>query len=180
MIAYLTKLGEIVLDILFPPVCMACNAHFEKRRNTVLCLRCENSIEINSAFTCPVCRARLPHALKVCHKEADYVLAAAASYDNLAIQALIWQLKFHRRTSAALALANLLSAYLDILGLDITDFIIIPIPLHRKKLRERGFNQVELIARELIKIRPIPTFVGIPAKVGDCLILISFRGIRST
>jgi len=34
------------------------------------------------------------------------------------------------------------------------DVVVVPVPLHRRKLRQRGFNQTELIAKEALKLQP--------------------------
>jgi ComF family protein len=81
-----------------------------------------------------------------CHKKADYLLASATSYENSTVRALIWQLKFRHRLSVLPELAELLNKTLNNLGMPLQDFVLIPIPLHASRLRERGFNQSELLA----------------------------------
>lgn len=155
MISHLRHLKHIVLEILFPPVCLACNKALTGPSDTEnLCPSCKNDITINTAYTCPVCRGRLPGQKRACHPKADYVLAAATSYESEAIRSLIWRLKFERQTAAVKPLSNIILEFLAYLNLSAEDFIIIPIPLHKKRLRYRGFNQSELIAKELIKSWP--------------------------
>ena len=110
---------------------------------------------MNTAFTCPVCRARLPirafgAPADRCHPDADYLLLAASSYNNPALRALIWQLKFKRRTSAADMLAKLLQKVLQTASVHLRDYICIPLPLHPGRQRSRGFNQAEMISNRIL------------------------------
>lgn len=76
-------------------------------------------------------------------------------YNNELIRQAIWSLKFRRNKRLAKIFAQIL--YDEILEnlsemktfSNFTNPILIPIPLSKQKLRERGFNQSELIAREM-------------------------------
>ncbi len=73
----------------------------------------------------------------------------------------IHQLKYRNLRALAVPLAKLLHDYL------ITDpmpaEVLVPMPLHQKRLRERGYNQSSLLARQLGKLANLPV-------VDDCLI----------
>ena len=72
------------------------------------------------------------------------------------LRELIHLLKYERVLPAAQPLANLLAANIQSLHLRTgeTAPIVIPVPLHASKRRERGFNQAELIARAALKRLP--------------------------
>jgi ComF family protein len=73
----------------------------------------------------------------------------------------IHQLKYKSLRALAGTLAELLSEYL---ATDpIPGEVLVPVPLHTKRLRERGYNQSTLLARETGKLTSLPV-------VGDCLI----------
>lgn len=78
---------------------------------------------------------------------APHILGAAAPYENDAVRSLIHALKFRFVESAAEPLASLLSAYAALLPVRLSEYVVLPVPLGRKRLRERGFNQAELIAK---------------------------------
>lgn len=66
----------------------------------------------------------------------------------------IHELKYQNLRALAVPLAGMLQEYLvaSPLGVD----ALIPVPLHRKRLRERGYNQAELLAQELGKLINMP------------------------
>jgi competence protein ComFC len=166
MLPFLTKVTEHALDMLFPPICLLCSAALAGEEKTrALCENCFSRIPISSALTCPVCRARLAANTKTCHKDASYRLAAAASYDHEPVKSLIWQLKYERRTAAARPLADCLVRHLSSLPVNLTGYELISMPLHPSRERERGFNQAELIAREISRSRGFPLVRGAFARI---------------
>jgi len=73
----------------------------------------------------------------------------------------IYQLKYHNLRVLAAPLAELLRDYL--IDNPMPAEVLVPVPLHRKRLRERGYNQSRLLARELGKLAKLSV-------VDDCLI----------
>ena len=81
-------------------------------------------------------------------------------FDGVIRQA-IHQLKYRNLRALAVTLAKLLNDYLvtnPMLG-----EVLVPVPLHQKRVRERGYNQSSLLAKELGKLTSLPV-------VDDCLI----------
>ncbi|MCH7759767.1 ComF family protein, partial [Patescibacteria group bacterium] len=130
---------SFLLTIIFPPLCLVC-----KKRGEIICQKCFENIQINNGFYCPQCHRRLPEPKNTCHPQVKFVLAAASSYQNQAVRKLIHALKYQNIKQTAEPLVQILSIYLEKIGLidwlKKQDFIIIPIPLHPKKEKERGFN----------------------------------------
>jgi len=78
-----------------------------------------------------------------------------------AIRQAIHQLKYRNLRALAVLLAQLLNDYL--LSSPVPGEVLVPVPLHQKRLRERGYNQSSLLAQELGKLTNLPV-------VNDCLI----------
>lgn len=74
-------------------------------------------------------------------------IVALSSYKDMHIRAAIHLVKFHNHTHATQLLQALLRAHLT--QLHDQKYILIPIPLSPKRLRERGYNQVALIAKKV-------------------------------
>ena len=86
-------------------------------------------------------------------------------FEGMIRQAII-QLKYHHFKALAPSLAQLLVDYLK--SKPLSADVIVPVPLHRRRLKRRGYNQSDLLARELGKGMNIPV-------VDDCL-----RRLRDT
>ena len=140
-------------DIFFPPTCVACGHIIP---SGVICDACINSIDGFDTLFCGTCAARLPDQKKICHKDAPYLLGAAASYHDEPLRALIHALKFQGVAGAAQPLADILVAYAARLRLDLTHYITTPLPLSAQRARARGFNQSALIARLFANTLDIP------------------------
>lgn len=73
----------------------------------------------------------------------------------------IYQLKYQNLKGLTAPLAQLLYDYLK--ASPMPGEILVPVPLHQKRIRERGYNQATLLARELSKLSNLPM-------VDDCLV----------
>jgi len=149
-------------DIFFPPACVGCG---DSILCGVICDTCRHGIDGFDTLFCGTCVARLPEQKKICHKDAPYLLGAAGRYDDEALRALIHALKFQGIAGAAEPLAEILLAYVARLGLDLRDFIAVPVPLSTKRARARGFNQSALIARPFARALGIPCEEHLLARV---------------
>lgn len=135
---------DFLANILFPPACLACR---KRIASGVICKDCLAGISIRDSL---IADPALP-----------YILGAAGYYEDKTLQSLIHHLKFRSIKGAAEPLAELMARYattmLSTANLDLANFVVIPIPLSRRRLRTRGYNQAALIARcfaEKLKISP--------------------------
>ena len=87
-------------------------------------------------------------------------LLRSLGFDGVMRQA-IHQLKYRNLRALAVPLAKLLNDYLS--TNPVPGEVLVPVPLHQKRLRERGYNQSSLLAQELSKLINLPV-------VDDCLI----------
>jgi len=77
------------------------------------------------------------------------------------IRKAIHQLKYHNLKAISPCLAELLADYLQ--SNPLHGEVIVPVPLHPRRLRERGYNQSGLLAQELGKLINLPV-------IEDCLV----------
>jgi ComF family protein len=98
----------------------------------------------NSEARCGLCR-RL---------EPPYVKATAYGSYESGLRELIHLLKYDQVRPAANVLGRMLAEAIEDLQPLFTrvDVLVVPVPLHSRKLRQRGFNQSELIAKAALKI----------------------------
>lgn len=135
---------KMLLNFIFPPLCLHCKRAV---KDGVLCSACLELIECRKTFFCGECLARLPLSQKVCHRNFPYILGAAGNYGDETLRDLIRGLKFQLLSEAAFPLAELLIRYAEGLIPSRKNAIVMPVPLGRRRMRERGFNQSDLIAR---------------------------------
>lgn len=146
---------------LYPPACVLCGSALKEGD---LCSGCADDLPYN-ATACERCALPLPNPAPQC----GVCLQHPPSYDGTVsllryaypADHLILRLKFKARLHLARAMGELLARHLK-RQVKIMPALIIPVPLHRSRLRERGFNQALEIAR------PIARDLGIPVDYKSC------------
>lgn len=154
-----------VISLFFPPRCLACE--LPSNHDQIICLDCLEKIQTIKKPYCMQCGYPLYADATgdflesfVCgdckiHKKW-FDIASAACHYNDQTRRLIHKYKFEGLTGISVFLGKLmLQKYLydDRLG---GEDIIIPVPLHKVRMRERGFNQAELLAKYLFRYASIP------------------------
>jgi len=153
---------KFIIDVLFPPICLNCGKYLNNEENNgFICFDCLNLTVLNTTLFCPICQARLAENAKICHLNSKYLLAAAGDYNDPIIQKLLHFLKYKGFTDIVPILSELVLGYFKNLRLNFDNFIIIPIPLHSKRERQRGFNQAKLLAEYIGKKLDIETIDGL-------------------
>ncbi len=150
--ASLSRLIERCSDLLLAPACVLCGAEAAGSR---LCADCVALLE-HSGPACARCAEPLPMATPLCGKCLQRPPAFDAAWAGFIYRApfdhLVQRLKFNDALSVGRALAPIWSAALRA-RLQAPDAIqpqaLIPIPLHRSRLRQRGYNQAFELARDL-------------------------------
>ncbi len=156
---FLNRIRQFFEDVLFPPLCLLCRAHLKAEEQPEwLCRNCAIPFDFPVGFFCPFCKRRSP-VIPSCHPETRFAGIAPWSYERKIVRELIHLLKYESVKTAALPLGKELGSYLlksmELGGISPTNFVIIPIPLHTRKLRKRGFNQSLLLACAL-ELREVP------------------------
>jgi ComF family protein len=142
------KSKEFLLDLIFPKFCLGC-----KKEGSFLCEDCFSTLEISTS-----------HQKFKGKNLAD--LYFPVNYENFLVKKLIQNFKYPPLIKELKKeLAFLIISHFLLLDKkpDFSDFILVPIPLSKKKLKRRGFNQAEEIAKELAEFLKIPL-------ISDCLI----------
>jgi ComF family protein len=152
VLAQLTKLRGAALNLLFPQFCVGCG-----KEGSFLCNSCLQSLPRIEPPVCSRC-GRPQTKGELCRNCRDWQadidgIRAPFRFDGV-IRTAIHQLKYRNLRAIAPALAQLMSEYLVNNPLD--SDVLIPIPLHDKRLRERGYNQSALLAKELGALMNLP------------------------
>ena len=138
-------LARATLDLLFPPRCVIC-----QRFGSCFCDGCQARV---APLLPPVCEhcGRPMAAAGVCRTCRGVVSAlqgirAAAMFDE-PVRSAIHHLEYKNVRDLAEPLAELLTEAYQRTSPPVDQ--IVPVPLHRRRVRERGFNQAALLARGL-------------------------------
>lgn len=154
----LSKFKEAALDLLFPKWCLGCG-----REGAYICHSCRRRLPEITPALCPVCGKSQIHG-QLCpscvsqRPEIDGI-RSPFRFEGL-IRRAVHELKYRNLRAVATPLAELLNEYLA--KNPMPGEVLVPLPLHPKRLRERGYNQSYLLARELGKLVSLPL-------VSDCL-----------
>lgn len=155
---------QAIADLLFPPVCQVC----ARANGFPLCRHCRQSIRLISPPICLKCGRPIDGSCKVLHtcnlcrrRRPRFACARAAAIYEGTIREAIHGLKFGRRRALASPLGRLMAACAAA-DLELPSArLVIPVPLHPARLRTRGFNQAELLAREVGRILELPVLTNV-------------------
>jgi ComF family protein len=157
-------MAEGVFAVLFPSDCRICGDPLLKISRLPVCQDCLDAIRPIGEGVCRICGERLfsPYAADsaseqrcgMCRRiEPTFARAVAyGSYEN-ELREVIHLLKYSGVRPAANVLGGMLAEAVAKLDSEFEgeSIALVPVPLHRRKLRQRGFNQAELVARAALK-----------------------------
>ena len=151
MATILSSLTGSILDLLFPLHCVVCN-----REGRFLCEGCEATLP---RLKRPYCSVRAaPERERLCHwcaTDPPAIDGIRAPYlMDGAVRDMVYRLKYQNLRAGASDLGRLLAACLE--SNPMPADVLMPVPLHKRRERERGFNQSELLTRETGKRTGIP------------------------
>lgn len=157
-----------LLDLIFPPRCAVCQRvgaavcpsclDSMQPPTRPICSRCGETIRVTTSpvfSLCPDCaKGRGPQ-----HLDGVRVAAIYAG----AVRPAILALKFRGQRRVAESLAPLMGAPFQA-DIHIADMVI-PVPLHASRRRERGYNQAELLARAFAASQGLPVRTDVLVRV---------------
>ena len=170
---------DAILNLIYPDRCFLCATPVARLRDCSVCGNCWDravSLRLKPPW-CPSCglpfQMPLPDAGHLCGscsvETPPFSGARSFGYYSAELSRLVQGFKFERRRNLARPLASLqASAYLETWRRE--DFeIIVPVPLHPRRRRERGFNQAALLAAALQELLLLPHSESPLSRVRDTL-----------
>ncbi len=125
-----------------------------KRPEEVCPICCEPSLkEAGQLGVCGVCITSPP---AFCRTQAVFYFEGVMSQ-------LVYGLKYYQKLAYARLLAEMSYQYFDITGVQ----ALVPVPLHPLRRRDRGYNQAELLAKELGRLLSIPVIIEGVERIKD-------------
>lgn len=136
----LRSLAQLFIRTLFPASCVGCGA-----MDTWLCASCREDTPVPLERRCPACLKTLGTHTGCAHPLTE--LVASGAYRGTVLADAIQALKYQYIAALAEPLGERVAVALRAHGTAWTPAVIVPIPLHARRFRERGFNQAERIAK---------------------------------
>lgn len=153
------KVFNWLLDLIFPPRCLLCDEVLTVKEQHV-CVACDINRFINEGNRCIKCGRLISSMEERCDvcKQVDYSFDqgfALLQYEGI-IHTTFYRLKYGNRKEVGTAFGEMMAKYLrdKIRHMDIS--VIIPVPLHPSREKQRGYNQAEVIAKTLAKEMNLP------------------------
>lgn len=159
MLPRLNRLKGMALDLIFPRWCVGCGGE-----GSFLCQSCQRSLPRVEPPFCPRC-GKPQAGGQLCSGCVEW----SAAIDGMrspfrfegAVREAVHQLKYRNLRALVPLLSGLLNDYMRTCPMP--GEVLVPVPLHRKRLRERGYNQSRLLAEGLGRLNNLPV-------VADCLV----------
>jgi ComF family protein len=141
------------VELLFPSSCLVCRSPVSPGTLPMFCPECLGQIELVTGPLCPGCGRQFPKAAGAAHfcglclsGQYHFDRARAVAIYAEPLSQVLHRFKYQGK-SHGLATFRALLAMLPEASLAEPPELILPVPLHARKLRQRGFNQAVLLAR---------------------------------
>jgi ComF family protein len=150
------RLFEGLVDLVYPKICLACkNKLGVAAIDNLICRQCWNKVKRNLPPFCHCCGRNLRTAgftknicLGCLRKKLHFDRAYSPCVYEGVIKELIHAFKYSGKDYLGLPLSRLMNDFIREYNLPINDMdFIVPVPLHKTRLREREFNQAQILSQ---------------------------------
>lgn len=166
-----------ILDLIFPVEdrCFNCGSYYKSSELKGICPDCLAEMGFIENY-CQHCGRVLisksvgedkNYCERCRNQDFSFDYARSITLYKGVIRTLLIKFKYYQKTSLSKPLGQLLAMYYQYYyGKEKVDYLI-PIPLHKKRFTERGYNQVELLADELFYETGLPVLKGVLLRTID-------------
>jgi competence protein ComFC len=163
---WLAEASDAVVSVFFPAGCRICDKLLVRASRVPFCEECLNSFEAPAEKKCEVCGQALswftqregePLLCRACQQKT-YAFERARSYgvyDGALVRAILL-LKWERIEPLGEWFAERLAEMVRREAGVLTADVVVPVPLHRDRERQRGYNQASLISKPLARKLGLP------------------------
>jgi len=155
----LRKVLNVLADIVYPKTCLVCKRQLKALTcvDNLVCTQCWAKIKINAPPFCHCCGRHLEKPIKnICpacvRKQLHFDRAFSPCVYEGVIKELIHVFKYQGKDYLGPTLTRLMTEFIEEynLPMDILDSVM-PIPLHKTRLREREFNQAQILSNHIAR-----------------------------
>lgn len=156
------KIFKVLKNLLYPEniKCIVCNDDIFTNNAFCICENCLDSLKFLNGKICKICGDKIVGEGNLCERctnneYKDIKLARAVFEYNDVMKSLIHKLKYDNQKYLAKPLSEILYNYF-VHNDEINDVdIIIPVPLNEKRMKQRGYNQTELLLQSFIQTNKV-------------------------
>ena len=143
--------SNLFLDLIFPGRCAVCEKVLPWKQKEI-CEECKKKIEYLDGATCFKCGKPVKEEEEYCYDcrtKEHYFTCGAAVFSYEYIRLSLYRFKYSGRQEYAMFYGRQIAGRMEEKRKQWKPDALIPVPLHKRKIRKRGYNQAELIAKEL-------------------------------
>ena len=152
-----------LMDFIYPPVCAVCAAALERSDSWNLCPGCRGGIAYLEPPLCTRCGRPFAHEPRFEHlcgecitRPRHYRHARAVGHYRGTLRSALHLLKYRLKGPLAPTLGSIMTERLPFIEAEWNYGLIVPVPLHPRRLRGRGFNQALYLAASLSRHLGVP------------------------
>ena len=158
LLSVLREMFETAVVFLYPAKCRVCENFLGAASMPYICADCWRDIQFLEPPWCDICGT--PDVNGLCDACATspprYGQLRTVAVYQTTLQEAIHLFKFQKKKVFVRHLIELINAHIPA-DCDVATYdFILPIPIHKKRLRERGFNQATLLADGIAKAEGVP------------------------
>lgn len=155
----LRRFFNALTDIVYPKTCLICKRQLKELAcvDNLVCMQCWAKIKRNPPPFCHCCGRHLEKPLKnICpacvRKQLHFDRAFSPCVYEGVLKELIHAFKYQGKDYLGTTLTRLMTEFIEeySLPMDLLD-LVIPIPLHKTRLREREFNQAQILSNHIAR-----------------------------
>jgi Predicted amidophosphoribosyltransferases len=141
------KAWDYLINLVYPPRCAVCTELIEMGNNGILCSECLDKYESNNGIV-------VKYMGDSAVKNTDNLTRGYSVFDYVDIKLSVEHFKFKGFKNDGIALGEIMYTVADRnfpYILNDAD-ILVPVPVHSKRFKERGFNQSAVLAKRLAQL----------------------------
>lgn len=161
------RLGRTMVGLLFPLHCPVCH-DIVRPYGEKICLECLERLVLLTPPWCMKCGKKLHQQEELCadcKRIGHRYIKGRALYEYKSAADSIYHYKYGGRQEYGDFFGEEISKYLGDYIRQVSPDALIPIPLHRKRYRKRGYNQAEILARAIGRYTGVPVLDNVLVRV---------------
>ncbi|MCM1027525.1 MAG: ComF family protein [Roseburia sp.] len=156
----LKRLGEGLLQMIYPRRCPVCD-EITGWRGEKICPACRGRLRLLEEPWCMRCGRKLSEEEEYCpecRRRKHFYLRGRALYEYAGAAEAIYRFKYGGRREYADYFGEQICLHLGEFIRSVNPDGLVPVPLHRRRMKARGYNQAELLARAVGRRMKLPVY----------------------